>query len=128
KQRLGYLSWWRRRRHEHRMEVLDALTADIAAQPPAPVLVTGDLTHVGHPSEFRAAQGWLQALGDPATVALVPGNHDACIDAPWDSTFALWRDYLVGDDGAGSDQRPTDVAGVRYPSLRVRGNIAFIGL
>ncbi len=118
KRLLGYLSWRRRRRHEHRPEVLAALGRDLAASPPGQLVVTGDLTHIGLPREFAQARAWLQQLGDPEQVALVPGNHDACVRAPWEDTFSLWQEYLAGDEAVPP----------LFPSLRVRGSIAFIGL
>jgi 3',5'-cyclic AMP phosphodiesterase CpdA len=114
---LGYLSWRRKRRFEHRREVLDALLADLQNTQFDQVLVTGDLTHIGLPEEFSQARDWLQQLGTPANVGLVPGNHDACVSSPWNQTFSLWRDYMASDNGE-----------VGFPSLRVRGDIAFIGL
>jgi 3',5'-cyclic AMP phosphodiesterase CpdA len=123
KRALGYLSWRGKRRFEHRPEVLDALLRDLESGSLAQLLVTGDLTHIGLPSEFRQAREWLQRLGDARSVALVPGNHDACVAAPWEDTFALWRDYMDSDPGRG-------IAGEQevFPSLRVRGEIAFIGV
>ena len=120
KRALGYLSWRRKRRFEHRREVLDALQRDIALEEIDQLLVTGDLTHIGLPVEFEQARDWLQQLGEPARIALVPGNHDACVAAPWGDTFALWQDYMASDHDSDLD------AG--FPSLRVRGSIAFIGL
>ena len=120
KRALGYLSWRRKRRFEHRPEVLEALQRDLAGVALDQLLVTGDLTHIGLPDEFRQAETWLHALGDPTDIALVPGNHDACVAAPWHDTFALWQDYMA------SDNFPTEAS--TFPSLRVRGNIAFIGL
>lgn len=119
KRALGYLSWLRRRRYEHRREVLDALQRDLDLDALDQLLVTGDLTHIGLPSEFEQARDWLRQLGNPSQVALVPGNHDACVAAPWRDTFSLWQDYMSSDDGSDT----TD-----FPSLRVRGDIAFIGL
>jgi len=122
KRLLGYLSWLRKRRHEHRPEVLQALRADLKDQPPDQLLVTGDLTHLGLPQEFRQALGWLRQLGEPDRVAVVPGNHDAYVAGDWAETFALWREYMASDDGTrGVDETP-------FPSLRVRGEIAYIGL
>jgi 3',5'-cyclic AMP phosphodiesterase CpdA len=123
KRALGYLSWRTKRQFEHRPEVLDALLRDLEHTPLEQLLVTGDLTHIGLPSEFRQAQDWLRQLGDPQHVALVPGNHDACVAAPWNETFALWRDYMASDPG-----RATAGEQELFPSLRVRGDIAFIGL
>jgi 3',5'-cyclic AMP phosphodiesterase CpdA len=123
KRALGYLSWRRKRQFEHRPEVLEAMQRDLAATELDQLLVTGDLTHIGLPEEFRQASDWLHALGTPTRVALVPGNHDACVAAPWQDTFALWQDYMASDRN--SDNR---LPSPGFPSLRVRGNIAFIGL
>lgn len=123
KRALSYLSWRGKRQFEHRMEVLDALQRDLEHAPLVQLLVTGDLTHIGLPSEFRQARDWLQRLGDPGHVAVVPGNHDASVVSPWEDTFALWRDYMASDPGR-------ERAGEQdlFPSVRVRGNIAFIGM
>ena len=122
---LGYLSWWRRRRHEHRAEVLDAMLRDMGDRPLDQLLVTGDLTHIGLPSEFRQALDWLQRLGEPQQVGVVPGNHDAYVRTPWEQTFDLWRDYLKGDlKGDLQGDGPTG----GFPSLRRRGQLAFIGI
>jgi len=118
KRALGYLSWRRKRRFEHRLEVLEALREDINLDTLDQVLLTGDLTHVGLPAEFDQCLDWLQKLGDPGDIALVPGNHDACVAAPWPDTFAKWEPYMASDNATVST----------YPSLRVRGDIAFIGL
>jgi 3',5'-cyclic AMP phosphodiesterase CpdA len=123
KRALGYLSWRHKRRFEHRREVLDALQRDLAGTQFDQMLVTGDLTHIGLPEEFKQAADWLRQLGDPADVALVPGNHDACVAAPWRATFALWQDYMASDGDRDNSAHATE-----FPSLRVRGNIAFIGL
>ena len=124
KRALGYLSWSRRRRFEHRPEVLAAVRRDLEQFSLAQLLVTGDLTHVGLPQEFRQALTWLQELGDPGDVAVIPGNHDASVPTPWQDSFALWRDYMASD--AATDL--PDSLSTLYPSLRERGSIAFIGL
>ena len=123
KRALGYLSWRYKRRFEHRREVLEALQRDLAHAEFEQLLITGDLTHVGLPREFEQARDWLQELGDPTRIALVPGNHDACVAAAWRNTFALWQDYMASDHGRGDN-----VGTMSFPSLRVRGSIAFIGL
>jgi 3',5'-cyclic AMP phosphodiesterase CpdA len=121
KRALGYLSWRRRRRFEHRAEVLQALQRDLGLDQLDQLLVTGDLTHIGLPAEFRQARQWLQHLGSPGKLALVPGNHDSCVQEDWQQTYGLWRDYMDSDQPAGS-------GGELFPSLRVRGKLAFIGL
>ena len=73
KRALGYLSWSRRRRFEHRPEVLAALQRDLDQFELDQVLVTGDLTHVGLPLEFRQARAWLIAC----CMTLERHSHDA---------------------------------------------------
>lgn len=124
KRALGYLSWRRKRRFEHRVEVLQALQRDLQHFSLDQLLVTGDLTHIGLPQEFEQARDWLQQLGDPRTIALVPGNHDTCVAADWNQTFALWRDYMTSDEGPDIS---SDLKSL-FPSLRVRGQLAFIGI
>ena len=121
---LGYLSWRRKRRFEHRAEVLQALQRDLQHFSLDQILVTGDLTHIGLPQEFEQGRDWLRQLGEPGQVALVPGNHDTCVRTDWDKTFALWQDYMVSDGESVDEASHAST----FPSLRVRGNIAFIGV
>jgi len=83
------------------------------------VAVTGDLTHLGLPEEFRQVAGWLRRLGSPEKITVVPGNHDAYVSAPWQETYGAWTPYLEGDEGS---------LAAGYPILRVRGPAALIGL
>lgn len=117
KRALGYLSWRRKRRFEHRREVLAALTEDLDLAALDQLLITGDLTHIGLPQEFDQSRDWLQQLGSAHDIALVPGNHDACVAAPWADTFAKWAPFMAGDNASND-----------FPTLRVRHDIAFIGL
>lgn len=121
KQAQGYVSWRRRRRFEHRREVLDALREDLADETFDQLLVTGDLTHIGLPEEFRQAADWLAQLGSAQDVVLIPGNHDTCVATPWEDTFALWQPYMASDTAAPEGWG-------QFPTLRVRDGIAFIGV
>ena len=123
KRLLGYLSWRRRRRHEHRIEMLDALRADLRAVAPDHTVVTGDLTHIALPSEFREARDWLRSVGTPDRVTVVPGNHDCYVATPWADTLGLWNEYMSSDNVRANASPET-----LFPSLRVRGPVAFIGL
>jgi len=122
---LGYLSWRLSRRHEHRREILDALQQDLQQTAPQHLVVSGDLTHLGLPDEFDQALKWLNTLGTPDAVTVVPGNHDAYVTAPWDRTFALWWPYMAPEPPRPPD--PSDPRGA-FPIVRVRGPVAFIGL
>ena len=123
KRALGYLSWKRKRQFEHRTQVLDALRDDLQEHHLDQLLVSGDLTHVGLPHEFQQAQQWLEQLGEPGNIALVPGNHDAYVRSDWRQTFALWQAYMTSDN-----ETPGATDFTSFPTLRVRGGIAFIGL
>ena len=114
---LGYLSWRRRRRRVHLRSVLDALVADVAAHAPDHVAITGDLTHVGLPSECAAAFDWLRGVGTPERVTVVAGNHDRYAAADAARTVDLWREYSRGDDGS-----------YEAPFVRQRGSVALIGV
>jgi len=119
KRLFGYLSWQRRRRHLHQPHILEALVHDLGTMAPDHIAVTGDLTQVGLPDEFRQAADWLRKLGTPDRVTVIPGNHDNYVAAPWQDTFQAWAPYLAGDDGVATDL---------YPSLRIRGPLALISL
>jgi 3',5'-cyclic AMP phosphodiesterase CpdA len=123
KRLLGYLSWWRKRRWVHRREILDALLADLHVTHPDHIAVTGDLTHIGLPQEYLEVREWLPSLGDPENVTIIPGNHEAYAGSGWSKLLALWAPYLESDDGRGE----TASTGF-FPSLRIRGEVAIIGL
>ena len=122
---LGYLSWRHRRRREHRADVLDALRADLHSEHFDHIAVTGDLTHIGLPQEFRQAAAWLGRLGPPDRITVVPGNHDAYARESWQDTFAQWSAYMSGDDDENAD---AGEGGDTFPTLRIRRHVALIGL
>ena len=51
----------------HRREVLDALVADLQAQRPDHIAVTGDLVNIALEAEFAPARAWLESIGTPRT-------------------------------------------------------------
>ncbi|NKB81560.1 MAG: metallophosphoesterase [Nitrospirales bacterium] len=124
---LGYLSWKIHRQAEHRREVLTALERDLQACTPDHITITGDLTHLGLPSEFQEVQEWLHGLGPASKVTVIPGNHDAYVDTPWEDTFALWAPYMCSDHTESVESQP-HYPEHEFPSIRIRGSIAFIGL
>ena len=119
KRALGYLNWTRNRHRYHRREVLDALVADLKTQAPDQVAVTGDLVNLALKAEFAPAARWLQGIGAPERVTVIPGNHDAYVRATSHCFGEVFADYLRGD-AAGSD--------AHFPSLRRRGPLALISL
>ena len=119
----GWLSWQLRRRHAHQSGVLDALLADLHREAPDQIVVTGDLTNVAGEEEFPAARTWLERIGPPERVSIVPGNHDAYVRVAPERGVGLWRDYIASDAGD-ADPAPSD----EFPTLRVRGALAVVGL
>ena len=117
KRMLGYLNWTRNRHRIHQSDVLDALVADLQAQRPDHIAVTGDLVNLALSAEFAPARQWIEGIGTPQLVSLVPGNHDAYTrDAVprFENTFG---DYMRSDTGAAG-----------FPYLQRRGPLALIGL
>jgi len=120
KRALGYLNWTRNRHKYHRREVLDALVADMQAQRPDHIAVTGDLVNLALEAEFRPARAWLESVGTPEHVTVVPGNHDIYVRATKHRFAATFGDYLRGD-AEGHAAAP-------FPFLRRHGPIALIGV
>lgn len=113
----GYVNW-KRRSQIHSMAMLAKSVADMQAQQPDHIVMTGDILNLGLPGEFPFARTWLRTLGEPHDVSFVPGNHDAYLRSSIlhiGETFAPW----CSSDG---DERTI------FPYLRVRGEIALIGL
>ncbi len=123
----GYLKWKLHRGAEHLAAILLALQDDLIQTHPDHIAVTGDLTHLSLPTEFRKARQWLQSLGSPTQVTVIPGNHDAYVKTDWDLSFAHWTDYMLSDDTQVGDDFALNIGSI-FPSLRVRGRIALIGV
>jgi len=123
KRLFGYLNWYRRQ-GVHRAEALDAIVADLRAQVPDHIAVTGDLVNIALPAEFTHALAWLRGLGEPADVSVIPGNHDAYVPQWGGDGFRLWADYMRPDArGAGF----LDKSEARFPYVRVFGDVALVG-
>jgi 3',5'-cyclic AMP phosphodiesterase CpdA len=116
KRGLGIINWYRKRHRHHHADVLAAIVADMKAQSPDHIAVTGDLVNVSLDVEFANAARWLDTLGATKDVTLVPGNHDAYIRRASGWAAQHWGEFMRGDDGAA------------FPFVRKRGPIAFIGL
>lgn len=98
KRAFGYLSWRRKRHRLHRADVLAALAADLALDPPDHIAVTGDLVNIALPTEFEQAARWLEATAEPERLTVVPGNHDAYAGRSYRQSWSRWHAYMRGDD------------------------------
>ena len=120
KRALGYLNWTRNRHRYHRRDVVDVLVSDLQAQVPDHIAVTGDLVNLALEAEFAPALSWLESVGPPEKVSVVPGNHDAYVRATGHRFAETWQSYLAGDNASADD--------ALFPALRRRGPLALIGV
>jgi 3',5'-cyclic AMP phosphodiesterase CpdA len=63
----------------HVPEALAGIVADIKAQQPDHIALTGDRGEHLAPTEFARAADWLATLGGPDAVTVIPGNHDVYV-------------------------------------------------
>lgn len=113
----GYWNWKRHRQSIHHMGALADIIADIVAQKPDHIALTGDLVNLGMEQEYPVAYEHLKGLGDHALVSIVPGNHDAYVRGSLDMMHLKFGVHMHGD-----------AATEAFPYLRVRGGVALIGL
>ncbi len=118
KRALGFINWQRKRKYIHRPAVLDAITREVKLCRADHIAVTGDLVNLSLPDEYRRARAWLDTLGPPRDVTVIPGNHDTYVRSAASSPALFWGDYMRGDDGLPN----------LFPFLRRRGDIALIAL
>lgn len=118
----GYVNWRRNRRHHHREGVVDLVIDSIRESGPDHLAVTGDLVNLALDAEIRQARQWLESLGEPHDVSVVPGNHDAYVPGALDEACRSWAPFMCGD----SKRHPVDRDA--FPYLRVRGPVAMIGV
>lgn len=118
---LGYINWQRNRAKAFVAGTTEILLADMQAQQPDHIAVTGDLVNLGLEAEFENAGRFLVSLGTPETVTAIPGNHDAYVPGALDRFNLHCAPYLTSDPG-------TTAATTPYPIIRKRGPLAIIGL
>ena len=81
KRALGYLNWTETDINSTARDVLDTLASDLQTQAPDHVAVTGDFVNLALEAEFAPARTWLESVGTPDRVTIIPGNHDAYVRA-----------------------------------------------
>ncbi|WP_417686569.1 metallophosphoesterase family protein [Roseibium sp.] len=122
---LGYLNWRRNRSGAMGGNHLEQLVADMKAQSPDHIAVTGDLVNIALPLEIIGARDWLEEVGPSDFVSVVPGNHDAYVPGALKKAREAWADYMTGDEtkaGSETGAQPT------FPYVRRRGDIAIVGV
>ena len=114
----GYVNWQRGRYLVHDMGMLERITVDMLAQHPDHVALTGDLVNIGLEKEFVTAQRYVERIGGPDFVSVIPGNHDAYVRSSYRYMAATTAPWMTGD-GA---EMPA------FPYVRIRDGVALIGL
>ena len=124
KRLLGYMNWLRNRRHAYHGTVLARIVADVAAQAPDHIAVTGDLVNIGLPQEHIHALAWVESLGRPEDVTVIPGNHDIYSRLRGDPGTGRWSAYMAS---CAQGARHAD-AGAAFPFVRLLDKVAVVGL
>lgn len=118
---MGYTNWHVRRRGRHDMATLAELTQDLLDQKPDHIACTGDLAVIGLDAEFIPARLFLEKLGTPDYVSLVPGNHDTYVRGTADHPQLHWSEWMTGD-GERVQGEP------HFPYVRRRGPVGIVGI
>ena len=124
KRLLGYQSWYRNRRHKYQRHALDKLVASVHTDAADLIIVTGDLVHIGLETEFTQARDWLEILGPPTRVRLVPGNHDCYHPSSWQAAHRAYSGYLAHAPGSEFDSKDPQPG---FPWVEQIDDITLIG-
>jgi 3',5'-cyclic AMP phosphodiesterase CpdA len=114
----GYINYRRGRHQIHDMGMLERITADLLDHKPDHVALTGDLVNIGLESEFVTAQRYVQRLGAPEFVSVIPGNHDAYVRSSFRYMAATASPWMANDGAEAAS----------FPYVRRRNGVALIGL
>ena len=112
----GWLNWRRKRHLVHGRATLKAIIADLQAQGPDAIAVTGDIVNIGLPAEYARGREWLASLGPARDVSFIPGNHDIYVAGCAEMAARECGAYMQGD------------AGESFPYVRRRRPVALIGV
>lgn len=124
----GWVNLRVKRRSIHRPGYLRAIAREIRARAVDHVVVTGDLTNLALEPEFEAVRRLLlEEVGlGPEGISVVPGNHDLYTRGALTSRrFSTYFGEFTGSD---LPDVGVDVSGGTFPFVRLRGNVAVIGL
>ena len=128
KRLMGYVNFRSKRRDFHEAVLANAVTSDAREQGAGHIVVTGDLVNLGMPAEFQQALRWLETVGKPADVTVIPGNHDVYTRLSSDPGIERWRAYM---SARGERDHVASVPGplaTGFPFVRTIGRFALIGL
>ena len=113
----GYINWQRKRRFIHDPAALAAIVADVKAQTPDHIAVTGDIANIAPAGRISSRPRLAGEPGPRARRHLRSRQSRHLCARGCQFRRAPWGAYMCDDDGVGG-----------FPFVRRRGNIALIGL
>ncbi len=119
-----------RSRHYH-VAAFETMVEDMNALGIEHVLCTGDVTNLALRREFEFARGKFDKLSNgPLGVTVIPGNHDAYVAEGVPLFSEMFGDFASPDPGWEwtEDHRHDADDILHWPIVRVRGDVALIGL
>ncbi len=125
---LGFINFHRKRFAFNDPTLANQLVADIAQQSVDHVAVTGDLTNIGMPPEFIQSHAWLQTIGEPSEVTVIPGNHDVYTRLWRDPGIERWRAYMAARGAGDVVHGLASPLASGFPFVRTFGRFALICL
>jgi predicted MPP superfamily phosphohydrolase len=121
----GYANLLLRRGRVHRREYLLRVLAEAAGQSNH-LVVTGDITNLSLEHEYEEARGLLAMVAQRTEVTVVPGNHDIYLPSIHKGRrFAHHFGAFIGSD---LPELACHVPAGPFPSVKLRGAVAFIGV
>lgn len=116
---IGGLNLLVSRARHHQSEIFEALIRDVNELGVDHILVTGDVTNLALDAEFRFARSLFETLNlGPDQVTVIPGNHDAYVQAGATHFEKHFLDYYKSD--APGDEH--------WPCIRRRGPVTIFAL
>lgn len=112
----GYLNWKLKRQKSLEGDGLTRLVRHLREQSPDLTVITGDLSNLALDAEANTVHNWLETVGPPESVCLVPGNHDAYVRGQLPRLLERWGDYATGET----------LDGDRFPYVRRAGDVAVV--
>jgi 3',5'-cyclic AMP phosphodiesterase CpdA len=124
----GYANLRLRRGHHHQTDVVAAILEKLSHSSYDHIVITGDVSNLALESEFEAVRRLLDDVLRiaPAEVSIVPGNHDVYTSGAQRSKRfeRFFAPFLASDLPDLGIDHPSG----RFPVVKLRGPLAFIGL
>ena len=128
KRLLGFINFRRKRYAFDDPTLVNELVADLKTRRLDHIAVTGDLANIGLPAEFIQSHAWLETVGPPSDVTVIPGNHDLYTRLWSDPGIERWRAYMAArahEDSVPGLAPPLESG---FPFVRTFGRFALIAL